>query len=125
MFDYIRTLALRLQAGEISGFTVSAATGDARTSGFAVGGDPECPEVRLANFADMPSRLLTMHLNNYVDAVFQYGQGTVGGWVHEGYLYLDAPTIFPDQEDARSVSHERGELAYFDLNTMTEHTITD
>lgn len=125
MYDYTRSLALRLQAGQITGFTISTATGDARTSGFAVGGDPECPEVRLSNFADMPSGLLTMHLNNYVDAVQLYGQGTVGGWVHEGALYLDAPTIFFDQEDARSVSRERGELAYFDLDTMTEHTITD
>lgn len=125
MYDFTRSLALRLQAGEISGFSVSTVTGEPRTNGFAVGGDPECPEVRLSNFADMPSGLLTLHLDNYVTAVRMYGQGTVGGWVHEGDLYLDAPTIFFDQEDALSVSRERGELAYFDLDTATEHTITD
>lgn len=123
MYDFTRSLALRLQAGEISGFSVSTATGEPRTSGFAVGGDPECPEVRLSSFADMPLGLLAMHLDNYVSAVRMFGQGTVGGWVHEGALYLDAPTIFLDQEDAQSVSRERGELAYFDLDTMTEHAI--
>lgn len=123
MHEYTRPLALQLQAGKISGFTISTATGETRTFGYAVGGDPECPEVRLADFANIPSGLLTMHLDHYVNVARLYGQGTVGGWIHEGDLYLDAPTIYFDGEDAERAARERKEKAYFDLSTLTEHFV--
>ena len=123
MYDYTRSLALRLQAGQITGFTISTITGEAVTHGYAVGGDPECPEVRLSDFADIPAGLLTMHLNHYVTVAHMYGQGYVGGWIHEGDLYLDAPSIYLDGEEAERVSRERRQLAYFDLSAMTEHAI--
>lgn len=123
MYDFTHTLALGLQSGRESGFTISTVTGDSRTHGFAVGGDPECPEIRVSKFAEISPGLLRMHLDNYVTAARLFGQGTVGGWVHEGDLYLDAPTIFLDQEDAEEAARERGEKAYFDLDTLTEHFV--
>lgn len=123
MYDYTHSLALRLQSGKIFGFTISTVTGETRVDGFAVGGDPECPEVRLSDFAEIPTGLLKMHLDHYVTVARMYGQGTVGGWIHEGDLYLDAPTIYFDGEEAERVARERKEKAYFDLSTLTEHFV--
>lgn|SRR5690606_23131016 len=118
-------LAMELKSGQVDGFTVSAHTGETVSSGYVVGGDPECREVRLKDFRDIPSDLLVAHLEHYRTVAEMYGRGMVGGWVHEGDLYLDAPSILWDPEEAEALARVRGELAYFNLDTMTEHMIND
>src|SRR5699024_6039881 len=122
---YLTMLAADLRRGTSTGFTVELATGRDVTSGYSVGGDPVVPEVRVAGIAELPESIIHEALKFYADMAALHGRETMGGWVHEGALYLDAPTIYADgDEDAAAESaRKRGELAYFHLDTMTEHTV--
>lgn len=117
-------LATALIDGKVDGFTVNVVFGmTPMTEGFSVGGNPEVPEVRLKDVRNMHHGLLADALEFYARNVRIFGEAIMGGWVHEGDLYLDAPTIYFDGEEAERVSRERKQLAYFDLDTMTEHTV--
>ena len=122
MFENIHELAAMIVEGEVSGFTVTSSLTPV-TQGFSVGGNPECAELRLANVQQMPAALVEETLDFYTRTARMYGQAIVGGLVHEGDLYLDAPTIYVDGDEAERVARERGELAYFDLYSLTEHFV--
>lgn len=117
-----RNLAHDLVNGEVAGFTVGGHDQQVPTSGFAVGGDPECPEVRVAGVATASVDLVSGFLATYSIAT---GENWMGGWVHEGDLYLDAPTIMIELDDALELARERGELAIFDLENGREILVTD
>lgn len=123
MFENIHELAAMIVEGEVSGFTVTS-SGRLVTSGFAVGGNPECAELRLSKVSECPVAMVEQTLDHYTRVARMYGQSIVGGWVFEGDLYLDAPTIYRDGEEAERIARERGEKAYFDLGTLTEHFVS-
>lgn len=109
-----------IERGKITGFTISAKTGADITGGVSVGGHPSCPEVRIKITGSGP---LNHALHMYAELVRAWGGGVMGGWVHEGYLYLDAPTIVGDRTTGEMLGRERGELAIFDLDTQTTITL--
>ena len=120
---YLTMLAADLQGGTSTGFTVEVATGRDVTSGYSVGGDPVVPEIRVAGVTGLSHSVIHGALKFYADLAAFHGRETMGGWVHEGDLYLDAPTIYSDGDEAGAVARERGELAYFHLDTMAEITL--
>jgi hypothetical protein len=42
--------------------------------------------------------------------------GCIGGWVHEGQLYLDVSHHFDDESECRDYARLNNQLAYYDLN---------
>lgn len=117
-------LAEALSAGTCKGFTVSLVDGSTPTVGYAVGGDPECPEVKIGNVETLPVGFIAESLRYYAKMARMYGDERMGGWVEDGDLYLDAPTIYVDGEEAERVARERKEKAYFDLATGATHYVS-
>lgn len=117
-----RNLAHDIVNGTVAGFTVGEHDQQVPTSGFAVGGDPDCPEVRIASVATASEDLVSGFMATYSIAT---GENWMGGWVHEGDLYLDAPTIMLELDDALRLAGERGELAIFDLENGREILLAD
>lgn len=117
-----RDLAHDIVNGTLTGFTVGEHDQQIPTSGWSVGGDPDCPEVRVANVASAPVDLVSGLMATYSIAT---GENWMGGWVHEGDLYLDAPTIVIERADALRLAGERGELAIFDLESGREVLLAD
>lgn len=122
-------LALKLAQdiqGGADGFTIKPLTETIPTVGYAVGGDPEIPEVRIAGARTAALPVLKTLIDAHLDLCHGWTlDGVAGGWVHEGDLYLDAPTIMWHLDDALRLAKERGELAIFDIANGREILLAD
>lgn len=115
-----RAMASDILDGKSTGFTVSPTTPSPVICGWAVGG--ELPEVRVALTDTCDTTFLAAMLAGY--AAMTPVNGALGGWVHDGHLYLDCPTIVTTSEaDALALAAERGELAIYNLNEGAEVTV--
>lgn len=112
-----------------SGFTYDLTTaGPVVGHGYAVGGNPECPEQVISDWTELPTWHLIGAIARYAERIMETGGVRLGGWVEEtredgvtGYdLYLDAPTIVMDREAAVALGRERGERAIYDLEEGNE-----
>lgn len=119
--DQLATIATDLTERGLTGFTIRLDDQPNDVAGgFSVGGNPLCPEIRIGGVRGLPAHFVAEALRFYTEVATIYGDDQIGGWVHEGDLYIDAPTIYVDGDEAAATARERGELAIFDLNTMTE-----
>lgn len=122
-------LALKLTQdiqGGADGFTIKPLTEEAPVMGYAVGGDPQIPEVRIAGVRTAPLPVVKTLIDAHLELCHGWtDDGVAGGWVREGDLYLDAPTIMWHLDDALRLAEERGELAIFDIENGREILLAD
>lgn len=104
------------------GFTLTLSGQEVSGIGYAVGGNPECPEksVRLPSITVGDMRRAERAIKIYARRVERKGQRYVGGWRDSGRLYLDSPTILLDREAAIALGRERGERAIYDIENCEE-----
>lgn len=58
------------------------------------------------------------------DVTGAYGDvNGLGGWLHDGVIYIDPVEIIPDRRAATAAGLRRRQLAIFDLATGTEITL--
>lgn len=92
------------------GFTVSAATLQPVTSGFAVA------------VADTQNSFGREGLEKVVNYVAAHDIAAVGGWLdsESGLYYFDATFICSTREEAEALARANGQIAFFDLDNLEE-----
>jgi hypothetical protein len=64
---------------------------------------------------------LTKVIDDYLEShqfILDVDNFYIGAWVDAGHLFLDISECFQEEENARCISKQRNQLAYFDLNNM-------
>lgn len=93
-----------------NGGATFTAHGDLILSGFCVAG--VAPAVRIP-VADFTTEALEA-------AVAGFEADTFGTWIEEGEVWIEPSEVYTDRAEADRVARERGEIAYFDLDTFEE-----
>lgn len=76
-------------------------------TGYLVGG--VIPSYKVAAGTDLADAPGLVH---WLAQAYECGAPFVGGWEHEGILYIDSVDSYPSEWWARRVARMRGELAY-------------
>ena len=101
---------LAVAAANVDGFTFNLETQSLQGTGFAVARK----ETQNSFNADGLARCIEFAEANNVQCI--------GGWYdsESGLYYFDATEIFNDEESAREAAKENEQIAFFDLDTLTE-----
>lgn len=94
-----------------NGGATFTANGDLVTSGYCVAGI--APAVRVA-LEDFTAEVLAQAV-----ASFNH-DGTFGTWIEDGEVWIEPSEVYTDGATAYLVARERQEIAFFNLDTMTE-----
>lgn len=94
-----------------NGGSTFAADGSLVTSGFSVAGI--APAVRI------PVAAFTAEALAATIALFA-GSATFGTWIEDGEVWIEPTNVLTDAAEADALARERDEIAYFDLDSMTE-----
>ena len=87
------------------------AQGEQITSGFSVAGI--APAIRVS-----VDDLTAQDIADMV-ALFS-GVQAFGTWIEDGEVWIEPTTVLHDADEADALARERDEIAYFDLDTLTE-----
>ena len=80
---------------------------------MAVDNEHEC----ISSLPDFAT-LIGIYADLYADDIGP--NGLIGGWVHNGALYLDLSELHSDRAVALALGRERGQLAIYRLDDATE-----
>jgi hypothetical protein len=100
---------------ESGGFTVNPHSGEYPESGHAVAVDSEH---ELISRLDEHAKLIGIYADLYADDIPE--NGLIGGWVHEGSLYLDLSELHESEAVALALGRERGQIAIYRLDDGEE-----
>lgn len=103
------------------GFSVSPGTGDSPASGYMVaqtGHTHTYPAGILDDHAKLTSAIDDMLMSE--KSAFAGKQTYLGGWVHDGKLWLEPSDNIADKDQAVAEGAKRNQIAVFDLQTYDE-----
>lgn len=93
------------------GFTMSLA-GDPQTSGYAVA--PAKETERVYDSATWGETDLDEYIDEHWDLLTRE-RAKLGGWIHEGKVYLDVAIVVDDYDEALRLATAGDQIAFFDL----------
>lgn len=98
---------------ENKGFTVDPRTGEAVSSGYAVGGGNQAGILLKKNLAELQPKELQTWLDQNAHKIAP--DQALGGWVDDqGVAYIEPSTRVSDLNEAQRLGNERGEKAIWD-----------
>lgn len=94
-----------------NGGATFTAEGVALHSGFSVAGVAPAIRIRVEDF----------DAATLAAAIAVFGtRSAFGTWIEEGEVWIEPTTLLTDAAEAHALAEARGEIAYFDLDTLTE-----